>query len=154
MGVYYMGCLGAGGGGVGAGGVGAGGVWQHSRVTWHVRASAWLMPALVVLLTFQGCAGPDPATLYREDPEALARGESVFTGTCSGYCHGKNVTVADVPNLFDCAWIHGGSNQEIFNTITGGVPGSRMVAFAGRLPEGDDDIWKIIAFLKSEAAGC
>jgi len=115
---------------------------------------AGLVLSLAVLPTFLGCTEPDPASLYQDDPEALARGQSVFTGTCSGYCHGKNVTVADVPNLFDCAWIHGGSNQEIFNTITGGVPGSRMVAFAGRLPEGADDIWKIIAFLKSEASGC
>ena len=112
------------------------------------------MLSFLAVLTFQGCAERDPASLYATDPEALARGESVFAGTCSGYCHGKNVTVADVPNLFDCAWIHGGSNQEIYNTITGGVPGSRMVAFGGRLPEGDDDIWKIIAFLKSEATGC
>ncbi len=71
-----------------------------------------------------------------------------------GYCHGVNIVVGDVPNLFDCAWLHGGSNQEIFSTISNGVPGSRMVAFGGRLPEGDEDIWKIIAFLKSQAPGC
>ncbi|MCH7890161.1 MAG: cytochrome c [Gemmatimonadetes bacterium] len=113
-----------------------------------------LLPSWVVLMTLVGCAGPDPASGYLEDPEALARGESVFTGTCSGYCHGVNVTIADVPNLFDCTWIHGGSNQDIYNTIANGVPGSRMVAFGGRLPDGDEDIWKIIAFLKSEVSGC
>ena len=123
-------------------------------MTRHIWPGVWLMSSLVVLLTFQGCAEPDPASLYQEDPEALARGESVFTGTCSGYCHGNNVTVADVPNLFDCAWIHGDSNQEIYNTIANGVPGSRMVAFGGRLPDGDDDIWKIVAFLKSEGSSC
>ena len=123
-------------------------------MTRHIWPGVCLISSLVVLLTFQGCAEPDPASLYQEDPEALARGESVFTGTCSGYCHGNNVTVADVPNLFDCAWIHGDSNQEIYNTIANGVPGSRMVAFGGRLPEDDDDIWKIVAFLKSESSGC
>ncbi len=44
--------------------------------------------------------------------------------------------------------------QEIYNTITNSVPGSRMVAFGGRLPEGDEDIWQIIAFLKSGVSGC
>jgi len=29
-----------------------------------------------------------------------------------------------------------------------------VVGFAGRLPDGDEDIWKIVAFLKSEASGC
>ncbi len=123
-------------------------------MTRHIWAAAWLMPSMVALLTLQGCTGPDPASQYQEDPEALARGEAVFVGTCSGYCHGRNVTVADVPNLFNCVWIHGDSNREIYNAITNGVSGSRMVAFAGRLPEGDEDIWKIVAFLKSEASGC
>ncbi len=124
----------------------------RSRVTPRIRAARLLWS--LVVLTLAGCAGPDPASGFLEDPEALARGESVFTGTCSGYCHGRNVTIADVPNLFDCTWIHGGSNQEIYNTIANGVSGSRMVAFAGRLPDGDEDIWKIIAFLKSEGSGC
>ncbi len=82
------------------------------------------------------------------------RGKSVFVGTCTGYCHGVGIEVGDAPNLFDCGWIHGGSNQEIYNTIANGVPNSRMVGFAGRLPDGDEDIWKIIAFLKSEVSGC
>ncbi len=116
--------------------------------------AARLLPSLVVLVILGGCAGPDPARTYQEDPEALARGEAVFTGTCSGYCHGVNIAVNNTPNLFDCAWLHGGSNRDVFNTISNGVPGSAMVAFAGRLPEGDDDIWKIIAFLKSQASGC
>lgn len=131
------------------------------RVTCCVRAPArlhWanalLLASLVALLTLQGCAGPDPASQYQEDPEALARGEAVFVGTCSGYCHVVGTAVGDVPDLFDCAWLHGSSNQAIFNTITNGVPGSRMVAFAGKLPDGDEDIWKIIAFLKNEASGC
>ncbi len=123
-------------------------------MTRHIWAAAWLMSLAVAVLTLQGCAGPDPASQYQEDPEALARGEAVFVGTCSGYCHVAGIQVGDVPDLFDCAWIHGGSTQDIYNTIANGVPGSRMVAFAGRLPDGDEDLWKIVAYLKSEASGC
>ena len=124
------------------------------RRTFPLPATARLLPSLVTLLTLQGCVGSDPASQYQEDPEALRRGEAVFMGTCSGYCHGVDIVVGDAPNLFDCGWLHGGSNPEIFSTISNGVPESRMVAFAGRLPEGDEDIWKIIAFLKNEASGC
>jgi mono/diheme cytochrome c family protein len=120
----------------------------------RARGALWVFRALVVLVTLEGCAGPDPASLYQEDPEALARGRAVFVGTCSGYCHGVGIAVGDVPNLFDCSWIHGGSNQEIYNTIANGVADTRMVGFAGKLPGGDEDIWKIIAFLKSESSGC
>ena len=122
-----------------------------------LRATAWLLPSLValpMLLALQGCAGPDLASQYLEDPEALARGEAVFVGTCSGYCHIPGIAVGDVPDLFDCAWRHGGSSQDIFNVIANGWPGSRMVAFGGRLPDGDEDIWKIVAYLKSEGSGC
>ena len=113
-----------------------------------------LLPSVVALLTLQSCAGPDPASEYLEDPEALARGEAVFVGTCSGYCHVVGTAVGDVPDLFDCVWGHGTSNQDIYNTISNGVPGSRMIGFAGRLPDGDEDIWKINVYLKSEASGC
>ena len=44
-------------------------------------------------------------------------------------------------------WIHGGSDQEIFHTITTGVPGTRMVSFKGAIP--DADLWRIVAYLKS-----
>ena len=123
-------------------------------MTGHVQATAWVLLSLVLLLSAESCAGPDPASRYQTDPEALMRGESVFVGTCSGYCHAVGIKVGDAPNLFDCGWIHGGSNQEIYNTIANGVPNSRMVGFGGRLPDGDEDIWKIVAFLKSEVSGC
>ncbi len=113
-----------------------------------------LLPSVVALLTLQSCVGPDPTNEYLEDPEALARGEAVFVGTCSGYCHVVGTAVGDVPDLFDCVWAHGTSNQDIYNTISNGVPDSRMIGFAGRLPDGDEDIWKIIVYLKSEASGC
>lgn len=119
-----------------------------------LRANVRPMLTLVAVLALAACSQTDPASQYQADSVALSRGEAVFVGTCGGYCHAVNTAVGDVPNLFDCEWVHGGSNREIFNTITNGVAGSRMVAFGGRLPEGDDDIWKIIAFLKSEATGC
>ena len=78
------------------------------------------------------CAEEDPTPRYLADAEALARGRSVFVGTCSGYCHADGVEgVGDAPDLFDCEWRYGRSNQEIFNTISEGVPNSRMIGFGG-----------------------
>lgn len=73
----------------------------------------------------------------------------MFGGLCGAYCHGMEPGVQDAPFLFDCEWVHGGEPEQIFNTISNGVEGSRMVSFGGKLPEGDDDIWKIIAYLKT-----
>ena len=89
-----------------------------------------------------------PADKYMKDPAALERGKMIYVGTCGGYCHSKGPR--DAPNLFDCVWLHGGSDEQIFHTISYGVPGTRMVGFKGKLPDGDKDIWKIIAYLKSQ----
>src|SRR5215471_3172511 len=85
-------------------------------------------------------------------PEDLARGKALFTGTCAAYCHQANPQAgagqgADAPFLFGCEWKHGGSDEQIFQTISQGVAGTRMVAFAGAIP--DDDIRRIVAYLKS-----
>ncbi len=88
------------------------------------------------------------ATTPRFDaPSDIARGRSIFVGTCGAYCHKMNGANGDAPNLFDCDWLHGGSDDEVFHTISHGVSGTRMVAFGGALP--DEDIHRIVAYLKS-----
>ena len=118
------------------------------------RAGTTSLLALAIVVVSWSCAEEDPATRYLADAEALERGRGVFVGTCSGYCHAEGIEVGDAPDLFDCEWRYGSSNQDIFNTIAEGVPNSRMIGFGGKLPDGDDDIWKVIAYLKSRAPGC
>jgi len=107
---------------------------------------------LVILVA--GCGGGSPADEYLQDPAALRRGKSVFVGTCGAYCHSFSAGARDAPYLFDCTWIHGGSDQEVFATIANGVPTTRMISFGGKLPEGDADIWRVVAFLKSRRPDC
>jgi mono/diheme cytochrome c family protein len=95
-----------------------------------------------------GCEPDSPAATMQNDPEALRRGKLIYTGSCGGYCHRSSTGPSDAPNLMDCNWLHGGSDQEIFNTISNGVEGTRMIGFGGKLPEGDQDIWKLVAHLK------
>lgn len=101
-----------------------------------------------------GCDDPSPADTYITDAAALKRGKSIFVGNCGAYCHSTQPGPKDAPYLFDCQWIHGGSDQEIFNTISNGVPGTRMIGFGGKLPRGDDDLWKVIAYLKKNRESC
>ena len=54
-----------------------------------------------------------------------------------------------MPSLFDCEWKHGASDQEIFNSISNGVPGTRMLGWGKALPQGDDDVWRVVAYLRS-----
>ncbi len=101
-----------------------------------------------------GCDSATPADAFRTDQAALTRGKSLFVGTCAGYCHSPTVERA-APNLFDCTWLHGdGGAQALFDTIANGVPDTQMIAFRGVLPEGDDDIWRLVAYIQNSAPEC
>lgn len=108
----------------------------------------------VTLSLLSSCEDKSPAEAFLGNAAAVKRGKMIFTGTCGGYCHSFSKGPRDAPYLFDCTWLHGGLDQEIFATITNGVPDTRMVSFAGTMPEGDDDLWRIIAFLKSAREPC
>ncbi len=97
-----------------------------------------------------GGAGADsPAAQYRDDSEALARGESLFKGACGAYCHALKPDNRDALYLFDCQWKNGASDAEIFAVIGNGVPGTRMPPFGSAISE--EDRWKLVAFLRSRA---
>ena len=118
----------------------------------------------VILISFGllGACGGEPTAPaeptvvegYMADPEAVARGRALFVGTCAGYCHSLQPSDTDALYLFDCEWKNGGSDQEIFDTVTTGVPITRMVGFGSNFPEGDADLWKIIAYLRSNQQAC
>ena len=93
---------------------------------------------------------PSPAEAYEIDEAELRRGRLLFTGTCGGYCHPTKPGNRDAPYLFDCTWKHGGSDLEIFASIADGIPDSRMPAWQGKMPKGDSDIWRVIAYLRSK----
>ena len=91
---------------------------------------------------------------YMSDPAAVARGEAIFAGSCSVYCHTIEQEETDALDLFDCEWKHGNSDQEIFATVTTGVPATRMVGFGSNFPEGEEDLWKLIAYLRVNQQAC
>ena len=111
---------------------------------------------LMLVACGEGAAPVEPTVVeaFMADPEAVDRGEALVVGTCSGYCHSMTAADTDALFLFDCEWKHGGSDQDIFNTVTTGVPNTRMVGFGSNFPQGDDDLWKIIAYLRTNQQSC
>jgi mono/diheme cytochrome c family protein len=107
----------------------------------------------VLLAAAFGCerAGvkESPAQVYLRDPAAVERGHKIFIGTCGAYCHSTHNVERDAPSLFDCEWKHGGTDEEIFKSIDVGIPGTRMPGWGKALPEGADDVWRVVAYLRS-----
>ena len=120
-----------------------------------LRACApWVVLGALVSCSAQKAAPPpaaseSPAARYGKDPAAVERGRLVFIGSCGGYCHDIHGAERAAPSLLDCTWKHGGSDDEIFHTIAEGVPNTQMPPWKKGLPGGPDDIWKVIAYLRS-----
>lgn len=92
---------------------------------------------------------------FMADAAALARGRAIFEGSCASFCHTTELDAElDASFLFDCQWNHGAKDQDIFDIVTNGVIGTRMVGFGSNFPEGDDDLWKVIAYLRSNQQAC
>lgn len=78
---------------------------------------------------------------------AIAEGTSLFRANCSP-CHGLNAQGgARGPDLTSGGWTHGGSDAEIFRTISSGVRGTQMPANGFE----DSETWAIVAYLRSLA---
>jgi mono/diheme cytochrome c family protein len=98
----------------------------------------------------QAQEGPDGAQAFKSSPADVARGRAIFAGTCGAYCHKMTDTHGgDAPFLFGCDLPLAKTDQMMFHTISHGVAGTRMVAFGGAIP--DDDIWRIVAYLKTNS---
>jgi cytochrome c oxidase cbb3-type subunit 3 len=83
------------------------------------------------------------------DPAAIKEGASLFRANCSP-CHGLNAGGGGRgPNLRSGLWVHGGSDTEIFRTISDGVPGTQMPSNAFE----DSETWALVAYLRSVSAG-
>jgi len=83
-----------------------------------------------------------------QNPDALAEGQALFRGLCSG-CHGGAARGGKGPDLTDNRWIHGGTDDDIARVIQNGVPKTTMKKLGDSLKQ--DQIRKLIAYIHSLA---
>jgi cytochrome c oxidase cbb3-type subunit 3 len=67
-----------------------------------------------------------------ENGDVVARGAEVFAARCTG-CHAANASGQIGPNLTDLYQLHGTTRMDLYGTITGGVPGTAMIAWGETL---------------------
>jgi cytochrome c oxidase cbb3-type subunit 3 len=83
---------------------------------------------------------------YSGNPVALQEGWRLFNWyNCSG-CHGGHAGGGMGPSLRDQVWIYGNRDDQIFDTIAQGRS-KGMPAWGTKIPE--DQIWKLVAYIKS-----
>jgi cytochrome c oxidase cbb3-type subunit 3 len=64
-----------------------------------------------------------------ESPELVARGAEVFASRCTG-CHTADGRGQIGPNLTDLYQLHGTTRMDLYGTISGGAPGTAMIAWS------------------------
>ncbi len=94
------------------------------------------------LFILDSCSKNNP---YTGNPEAIKEGAILYKNNCEK-CHGPEGKGGVCPNLTDGKWIYGGSDSDIFKSISSGRP-EGMPAWKGILKK--EEIWKIIAYIRT-----
>ena len=120
------------------------GGWMELRMAMVAIGMAVGLVWGAAMLAAQEKAVTNPAAA---DAAAVKEGASLFRSNCSP-CHGVNARGGGRgPDLTSGRWRHGGTDAEIFRTISDGVPGTEMPANSFE----DSEIWAIVAYLRSLA---
>jgi cytochrome c oxidase cbb3-type subunit 3 len=114
------------------------------------------LPVVLILVTSIALVSPSWAQTQKKrgggnplanDVKAIENGKQLFAGACSA-CHGPNGEGGRGPSLADGRQVRRASDQQLFNSIKNGVPGSDMPPF----PLPDEKIWQLVAFARSLSA--
>src|SRR5438874_9781944 len=114
-----------------------------------IRVRTALAAAFIGSFTLRlwGQAAAPPATApahnpFAGDPKAITQGAVLFRQECV-FCHGVAARGGmRGPDLTTGSWSHGGTDLDLTNTISAGVPGTAM-------PPNNlttDEIWQIVAY--------
>ena len=91
---------------------------------------------------------PSPASLLAgaANPTVLDVGAARFARSCAA-CHGEHAQGLIGPNLTDDRWLHGGSVEQIFQTVAKGWPAKGMPPW-GRAVR-PDELAALVSYLRS-----
>jgi mono/diheme cytochrome c family protein len=119
---------------------------------------SWLIGAVALALvsggpmvysTAEDPAKPKKLNPHTGDPEAIKEGRRIYFLYSCNACHGGTGGggMAGADPIFDDQWIYGGDDETLFKLIKGEIPGQVMPAVGRNMT--DDEIWKVIAWVRS-----
>ena len=116
----------------------------------------WLVGLLVVgllgahlsMVAAEEPARPEKLNPHTGNAEAIQQGRTLYLQNGCSACHGAGGGGGMGPALLDDEWKFGSDDLTLFKLIKGEIPQQTMpAAFGGVLNE--DEIWKVIAFVRS-----
>jgi putative heme-binding domain-containing protein len=97
----------------------------------------------ILLIIASAMAQTNPLT----SAEDVKRGNGLFQTHCS-YCHGASGEGGRGADLTTGQFRRGAADADLFRNVRHGIPGSEM----GPVRATDDDVWRMVAFVKSLSA--
>jgi putative heme-binding domain-containing protein len=110
-----------------------------------VRALWFLLTIFAGLAMAQG----EAQNPFKNDPGAVEVGRGLYSIVCSA-CHGRQAQGGRGPNLTSGDYSVGNRDSDLFNVILRGVPYTDMRGYEGL---GQDNIWRIVSYLRTVATG-
>ncbi len=100
----------------------------------------WILPVLAGVVCYAADSRDFP-------PEAIEAGGAQFADACAA-CHGSNGEGGRGPSLVDGREVRRATDEQLFSSISKGVPGADMPPF----PFPDEQVWNLVAFVRSLSA--
>src|SRR5262245_6445796 len=107
-----------------------------------------LIGAHLSMVAAEEPAKPEKLNPYTGNAEAIQQGRTLYLQTGCSACHGAGGGGGMGPALLDDEWKFGSDDLTLFKLIKGEIQQQTMPAAFGSVLK-DDDIWKIIAFVRS-----
>jgi cytochrome c(L) len=118
------------------------GLWPASAVV------LWLLLIPVGVMAAEEQSMPKKLNPYTGQEEAIKQGRALYLRYgCSG-CHGVGGGGGMAPALLDDEWTFGSDDETLSHLIKGEIPQQTMPTLFGTELQ-DDDIWKILAYVRS-----
>ncbi|HEY7490424.1 MAG TPA: c-type cytochrome [Candidatus Tectomicrobia bacterium] len=121
------------------------GAWSH-RLFWLLIAGLLFVP--LTRVRAEEAATSQKLNPYTGNAEAIQQGKALYLRMgCSG-CHGAGGGGGMGPALLDDEWKFGSDDATLFKLIKGEIPQQTMPATFKDVLK-DEEIWQIIAFVRS-----
>lgn len=88
---------------------------------------------------------PEIRDPYSRNAWAIGEGKRLYEQMNCAHCHGARGGGSMGPSLIDPEWLYGREPENVFATVVEGRPRG-MPAYRNRL--GNDDVWKIVAYVR------
>ena len=104
---------------------------------------------------------------YTDNPDAIAEGKKLYFGKSCNGCHGGGGGGGMCPPLTNTVWVYGDADDTLFRLISLGSDQLKKAGYSrkgtegvvgpmppfGELIDSDQDVWKIIAWIRTVFAG-